>query len=89
MLSLILEFRNIISNGPQYRFTSKIDFQNRSREIVASLNDFSNRWCKRTSVDSDALKEWKINILRLVIIAFHFTLIIQSKEEGKGKSFTP
>ena len=31
--------------------------------IAASLNDFSNRWCKRENVEPDALKEWKINII--------------------------
>ena len=34
--------------------------------IVASLNDFSNRWCKRENVESCALKEWKINIFRII-----------------------
>ena len=41
-----------------------------------SLNDFSNRWCKRKNVEADALKEWKINILKLLILVFHFTLVI-------------
>ena len=35
-------------------------------EIAASLNDFSNRWCKRKTVEPDALKEWKINIFKFV-----------------------
>ena len=54
--------RNIISKGPKYRFPSNIDFAKCRREIAASLNDFSNRWCKRENVEPDALKEWKINI---------------------------
>ena len=33
------------------------------REIAASLNDYSNRWCKRENVEPGALKEWKINII--------------------------
>ena len=33
------------------------------REIAASLNDFSNRWCKWENVEPDALKEWKIIII--------------------------
>ena len=41
---------NIISNGPQYRFSSNSDFPNSRREIAASLDDFSNRWCKRENV---------------------------------------
>ena len=43
--------RNIISKGPKYRFSSNIDFPN----VNASLNDFSNRWCKRENVEPDAL----------------------------------
>ena len=39
--------RNIISKGPKYGFPSNIDFSKCRREIAASLNDFSNRWCKR------------------------------------------
>ena len=33
---------------------------------AASLNDFSNRWCKWENVEPDALKEWKINIFRII-----------------------
>ena len=68
--------RNIISNGPKYRFPSNIDFSKCRREIAASLNDFSNRWCKWENVEPDALKDWKINILKLLILVFHFTLVI-------------
>ena len=43
-----------------------------------ALDDFSNRWCKQENVEPDALKEWKINIffLKLLILVFHFTLVI-------------
>ena len=54
--------RNIISKGPKYKFPNNIDFSKCRREIAASLNDLSNRWCKRENVKHDALKEWKINI---------------------------
>ena len=37
-----------------------------SREIAASLNDFNNRWLKRENVEPDALKEWKINIFKII-----------------------
>ena len=40
--------------------------QGQCREIAASLNDFSNRWCKRENVEPDALKEWKINIFKII-----------------------
>ena len=49
--------RYIISKGPKYRFPSDVDFPKCRREIAASLNDFSNRWCKRENVEPDALKE--------------------------------
>ena len=59
--------RNFISKGSKYRFPSKIDFPNRCRrEIAASLNDFSNCWCKRENVEPYALKEWKINIFKII-----------------------
>ena len=54
--------RNIISKSPKYRVPSNIDFHKCRREIAASLNDFSNCWCKRENVEPKALKEWKINI---------------------------
>ena len=75
MSFLTLEFSNLFQK-PKYRFPSNIDFPKCRREIAASLNDFSNRWCKRENVEPDALKEWKINILKLLILVFHFTLVI-------------
>ena len=30
------------------------------------MNDFSNRWCKRENVGPEALKEWKINIFKII-----------------------
>ena len=57
---------NIISKGPKYRFPSNIDFPKCRREIAACLNDFSNRWCKWKNVKPDALKEWKINICKII-----------------------
>ena len=59
-------FRNIIFKGPKYRFPSNIDFHNCRREIAASLNDLSNLCCKRENVEPDALKEWKINIFKII-----------------------
>ena len=65
---------NIISKGPKTRFPSYIDFPECRREIAASLNDLSNHWCKRENVAPDALKEWTINILRIIDtrISFYF-----------------
>ena len=58
--------RNIISKGPKYRFSPNIDFPKYRREIAASLNDFSNRWCKQKNIEPDALKECKINISNII-----------------------
>ena len=58
--------RNVISKGSKYRFSSNIEFPKCRREIAASLNDFGNRWCKRENVEPDALKEWKINIVKII-----------------------
>ena len=58
----VISMSFLISKGPKYRFPSNIDFPKCRREIAASLNDFTNRWCKRENVKPDALKEWKINI---------------------------
>ena len=58
--------RNIISKGPKYGFPSIIDFPKCHREIAASLNDLSNRWCKRENNKPDSLKEWKIHIFKIL-----------------------
>ena len=58
--------RNIISKSHKYKFPSNIDFPKCRREIAASLNDFSNHWCKQENVVPNALKEWKINIFKIV-----------------------
>ena len=58
---------NIIFKGPNYRFPSNMDFPKCRREIAGSLNDLSTfNWCKRGNVAPDALKEWKINILKII-----------------------
>ena len=59
--------RNIISKGPKYRLPSNIDFPKCRRDIAASLNEFSNRWwCKQENVVTDALKDWTINIFKII-----------------------
>ena len=30
------------------------------------LNEFCNRWCKRENVECDALKDWKLNIFKII-----------------------
>ena len=67
-LNVILDsrVRYIISKCPKYRFPSNIDLPKCRREIAASLNDLSNRCCKRENVEPDALKECKINICKTI-----------------------
>ena len=33
---------------------------------TSALNDFGNRWCKGESVECNAMKEWKLNIFKIV-----------------------
>ena len=78
--------RNIVSKGPKYRFPSHIDF-NRSREEIASaLNDFGNGWCKRESVECNALKEWKLTIFNIVDKRIKFYLYNTNLLPPKPKS---
>ena len=51
-LEIVILFLKVLN-----RFHSNIDFPKCRREITASLNDFSNRWCKRENVEPDALME--------------------------------
>ena len=58
--------RSIIAKGPKYRFPVQIDFQKCREKIAGSLNEFCNRWCKRENVECDALKDWKLNIFKII-----------------------
>ena len=58
--------RIIVSKGPKYRFHSQIDLNRCREEIDSALNDFGNQWCKRESVESNAMKEWKLSIFNIV-----------------------
>ena len=44
----------------------QIDFQKCREKIAGSLNEFCNRWCKRENVECDALKDWKLNIFKII-----------------------
>ena len=37
-----------------------------SRKIAGSLNEYCNRRCKREHVEGDALKDWKLNIFKII-----------------------
>ena len=58
--------RSIIAKVPKYRFSAKIDFQKCRVKIAVSLNDYCNHWCKRGHVECDALKDWKLNIFKII-----------------------
>ena len=51
-----------------------IDFQKCREKIAASLNEYCTRSCKREHVEGDALKAWKLNILKIIDrrISFYF-----------------
>ena len=36
------------------------------RKIAASLSEFCNRWYKGEHVECDALKDWKLNIFKII-----------------------
>ena len=78
--------RNIISKGPKYFFPSNIAFPKCRREIAASLNDLSIRWCKPKNVEPDALKEWKINIFKVIDTRISFYSCITHLLPPKLKS---
>ena len=41
-----------------------IDFQKCRKKIAASLNEYCSRWCKH--VEGIALKDWKLNIFKII-----------------------
>ena len=44
----------------------QIDFQKCREKIAGSLTEFCNRWCKRQHVVCDALKDWILNIFKII-----------------------
>ena len=44
----------------------QIDFQKCREKIATSQIEFSNRWCKREHDDCGALKDWKLNIFKII-----------------------
>ena len=68
--------RYIVSKGPKYRCSSRIDFKKYREEIASALNDFGNRWCKREYVEPNTLKEWKVSIFKIVAQRNNFYKIL-------------
>ena len=46
----------------------QIDFQKCRKKIAGSLNELCSRWCKREHVERDALKDWKLNIFKIIVV---------------------
>ena len=55
---------------------SGIDFPKCRREIAAPLGDFSDRWCGREDVEPDALRSGGLAFLGLLMLVFHFALVM-------------
>ena len=77
---------NIVSKGPKYRFPSQIDFNRCREESASALNDFGNRWCKRESVECNALKEWKLSMFNIVYKRINFYSLNTNLLPPKPKS---
>ena len=58
--------RGVVSKGPKCGFPSDVGFSGCRGGVAASLDDFSDRWCRREGVEPGALKEWKINIFKII-----------------------
>ena len=67
---------SIICKGPKNRFPLPIHFKSCGEEIAGALQEFCNWWYNREHVESDALNSWKLNILRLLMVEFHFIATI-------------
>lgn len=59
-----VNLRRVISKGPKYRLPQDINFEKCFTNIEDSLNEFSNKWCKRENTTLDALGAWKTRILK-------------------------
>ena len=55
-------------------------------ETAASFNEFYNRWCKREHVECDALKDWKLNIFKIIDRSISFYCSRPSWVEPGGTS---
>ena len=64
---IVQQILNLLSEILQFcRVPVQIDFQKCREKIAGSLNEFCNRWCKRENVECDALKDWKLNIFKII-----------------------
>ena len=69
MSFLTLEFAILflkVLNIDSHLILISLNVVERSERCLLLLNDFSSRWCKRENVEPDALKDWKINIFKII-----------------------
>ena len=58
--------RKSIRTGCLYKATCAFALARVHNDYLGSLNEFCNRWCKREHVECDALKDWKLNIFKII-----------------------
>ena len=78
MISALISIRSslmVIFRLANFQRGSDFDYPKWCREIAASLNDFINRWCKWENVEPAALKEWKINIFKIIDARISFYVL--------------
>ena len=61
-----VKVRNIISKVLHIDFPLILISKNVIERSLLLFKDFSNRWRKWENVETDALKEWKINIFKII-----------------------
>ena len=66
MSFLALEFAILFLKVLNIDFALLLISLNVVERLLLLLNDFGNRWCKRENIEPDALKEWKINIFKII-----------------------
>ena len=66
MSFLTVEFAILFLKALNIDFPLILISVNVVERLLLLLNDLSNRWCKRESVEPDALKEWKINNFKII-----------------------
>ena len=85
-MSLLTQEFAILFRKVQHKDVPLILISLNVAEIAASLNGISNRWCKQENVEFDALKEWKINIFKIIDTCISFCSLNTHLLPPKSKS---
>ena len=70
---MIQEFGLLYVRDLNIGFLVPIEFKSCREEIAGALQEFCNRWCKQEHIE---LNSWKLNILKLLMVEFHFIATI-------------